>query len=258
MEDIIKIVIAMDRSERRKMAREALEKPGKITIKDIVETGEELIDAYRKFRPQVIVTSAMLPGTDGLDAIKTIRQMAGGDKVFVILTTSFFSQGMSAEAAELGVAYVMIEPVRYDTLCDRVLNYRRTPESVHKSQAEEAKARHDLEVRVTNIFHEVGVPAHIKGYQYLRSAIIMAVDDTSTINSITKILYPTVAKDFHTTASRVERAIRHAIEVAWDRGDVEVLNRFFGYTVSNTKGKPTNGEFISMIADKIRLEMFEA
>lgn len=110
-------------------------------------------------------------------------------------------------------------------------------------------------MRVTNIIHEIGVPAHIKGYQYLREAIIMTVKDMETINAITKVLYPTVAKKYNTTSSRVERAIRHAIEVAWDRGDIEVLNNFFGYTVSNSKGKPTNSEFISMIADRIRLQM---
>jgi two-component system response regulator (stage 0 sporulation protein A) len=112
----------------------------------------------------------------------------------------------------------------------------------------------ELEMRVTSIIHDIGVPAHIKGYQYLREAIIMTVNDMDTINAITKVLYPTVAKRYKTTSSRVERAIRHAIEVAWDRGDVEVLNSFFGYTVSNIKGKPTNSEFISMIADRIRLE----
>lgn len=120
------------------------------------------------------------------------------------------------------------------------------------------KSSFDLELRVTEIIHEIGVPAHIKGYQYLREAIIIAVNDMDVINAITKVLYPQVAKTFQTTPSRVERAIRHAIEVAWGRGDLDTLQRFFGYTVSNTKGKPTNSEFIALIADKIRLEMRRA
>jgi two-component system response regulator (stage 0 sporulation protein A) len=112
----------------------------------------------------------------------------------------------------------------------------------------------DLEAQVTKIIHQIGVPAHIKGYQYLRTAIIMAINDTEVINSVTKVLYPTVAKQYGTTSSRVERAIRHAIEVAWDRGDLDVLNSFFGYTVQNSRGKPTNSEFIAMIADNLRLK----
>ena len=112
-----------------------------------------------------------------------------------------------------------------------------------------------MEIRVTNVIHEIGVPAHIKGYQYLRDSIIMTINDMDVINAITKVLYPTIAKRYNTTSSRVERAIRHAIEVAWDRGDIEVLQSYFGYTVSNIKGKPTNSEFISMIADRIRLQI---
>ncbi|MEA4920597.1 MAG: sporulation transcription factor Spo0A [Clostridiaceae bacterium] len=255
MDDIIKVVVAIDRNERRTLIKNALEECGTIDIKEIVENGSELIEAYRRHRPHVIVTSSILPGVDGLAAMRTIRQLPGGDRVFTVITTSFLSTSMSAEASEIGASFRMLEPLDYSTLVERIRNYRRTPESVRQNQANEAQAKHALEVKVTQIFHEIGVPAHIKGYQYLRESIIMAVNDMETINSITKVLYPAVAKNHQTTSSRVERAIRHAIEVAWDRGDVEILNNFFGYTISNSKGKPTNGEFISMIADKIRLDM---
>ena len=129
----------------------------------------------------------------------------------------------------------------------------------HWSEGEEgaaspASARQTLEANVTAIIHEIGVPAHIKGYQYLREAIIMTVEDMDVINAVTKVLYPEVARKFGTTASRVERAIRHAIEVAWDRGDLDTLQKYFGFTVSNSKGKPTNSEFIAMIADRLQLQ----
>ena len=133
------------------------------------------------------------------------------------------------------------------------------PPAHHARKGKRAKARHrpkhpDIETQVTKIIHQIGVPAHIKGYQYLRCAIMMTIDDNDVINSVTKVLYPTVAKKYQTTTSRVERAIRHAIEVAWDRGDVDTLNSFFGYTIQNSRGKPTNSEFIAMIADNLRLK----
>ncbi len=258
MEENIRVVIAMERNESRNVLVQTLESERRISVKDVVTDGEEFVECCRRYHPQAVIVSNVLSGLDGLAAVRAMRQLPGGERTFVILTTGYMSQSMSAEVGELGVNFVMMEPVHPETVLRRVLNYRATPETVRKERGEDKKTQHELEVRVTQIFHEVGVPAHIKGYQYLRTAIVMAVLDSDTITSITKILYPAVAKVYHTTPSRVERAIRHAIEVAWDRGDVEVLNKFFGYTVSNSKGKPTNGEFVSMIADRIRLEMFEA
>ena len=256
MEDIIKVIIALEKGEHRALIEHALVSDGGISVCEIVDNGEDLISSYRKHRPQVVVTSSTLPSLDGITAIRRIKEIPGGEKVFSIVISSYISNSMGAEASEVGVSYLMLEPINYSVLTERVKNYKRTYESVKESKIEAKKSMHDLEVKVTQIFHEIGVPAHIKGYQYLRESIIMAVNDMDAINSITKVLYPAVAKNHQTTSSRVERAIRHAIEVAWDRGDVEVLNSFFGYTISNTKGKPTNGEFISMIADKIRLDMF--
>jgi two-component system response regulator (stage 0 sporulation protein A) len=160
---------------------------------------------------------------------------------------------VSAAAAQLGVRYLMLKPCDTSALVER-LEEIRGGENL-RILPKRPTDKHSIESLVTSIIHEIGVPAHIKGYQYLREAIIIAVNDMDVINAITKVLYPQVAKTFQTTPSRVERAIRHAIEVAWDRGDLDTLQRFFGYTVSNTKGKPTNSEFIALIADKLQLQL---
>jgi two-component system response regulator (stage 0 sporulation protein A) len=153
----------------------------------------------------------------------------------------------------MGVRYLMLKPCDCETLVERLEELRGGEPRIRGTLRRTDKS--GIETMVTNIIHEIGVPAHIKGYQYLREAIIIAVNDMDVINAITKVLYPQVAKAFQTTPSRVERAIRHAIEVAWDRGDLDTLQRFFGYTVSNTKGKPTNSEFIALIADKLQLQL---
>ena len=160
---------------------------------------------------------------------------------------------VSSAAANLGVRYLMLKPCDMGALVERLEEIRGGESTRHPEKRRPDKT--GIETMVTGIIHEIGVPAHIKGYQYLREAIIIAVNDMDVINAITKVLYPQVAKTFQTTPSRVERAIRHAIEVAWDRGDLDTLQRFFGYTVSNTKGKPTNSEFIALIADKLQLQL---
>jgi two-component system response regulator (stage 0 sporulation protein A) len=159
------------------------------------------------------------------------------------------------EAIESGVDFCMTKPLDIDILEDRIkrIHTLRRPSLVTTGRNTLLPRTNDLESQVTSIIHQIGVPAHIKGYQYLRTAIIITIEDNDIINSVTKILYPSVAKMYSTTSSRVERAIRHAIEVAWDRGDVEVLNSYFGYTIQNNRGKPTNSEFIAMIADSIRI-----
>ena len=187
---------------------------------------------------------------DGLSVLKAISAM---DRKPVVLATSrFVTDYVASAAANLGVRYLMLKP------CDMTALVERLEEIRGGESQRQPSVRHsatNIESMVTSIIHEIGVPAHIKGYQYLREAIIIAVNDMDVINAITKVLYPQVAKTFQTTPSRVERAIRHAIEVAWDRGDLDTLQRFFGYTVSNTKGKPTNSEFIALIADKLQLQL---
>jgi two-component system response regulator (stage 0 sporulation protein A) len=164
---------------------------------------------------------------------------------------------MIAEAITAGADSFLMKPYDMGSLCEhlrRLLEVRKS-ESAPKAATPPTDATPDIETQVTKIIHQIGVPAHIKGYQYLRTAILLTIQDSDIINSVTKVLYPSVAKKYQTTTSRVERAIRHAIEVAWDRGDLDTLQRFFGYTVSNTKGKPTNSEFIALIADKLQLQL---
>ncbi len=216
--------------------------------------GEQAIRQVNEKKPDVLVLDLMLSKQDGLSVLKAIAAM---DKRPVTLATSgFVTDYVASAAANLGARYLMLKPCDMTALVER-LEEIRGGESLRRP-AQNPAAPANIETLVTSIIHEIGVPAHIKGYQYLREAIIIAVGDMDVINAITKVLYPQVAKTFGTTPSRVERAIRHAIEVAWDRGDLDTLQRFFGYTVSNTKGKPTNSEFIALIADKLQLQLKSA
>ena len=216
--------------------------------------GEQATRMVLRCKPDILVLDLMLPKQDGISVLKAISGMEHPPKV--LATSVFLTEYISSAATGLGVQYLMLKPCDTDALVDR-LNEIRGGESIRDSGLRRLD-KANIETMVTSIIHEIGVPAHIKGYQYLREAIIIAVNDMEVINAITKVLYPQVAQAFGTTPSRVERAIRHAIEVAWDRGDLDTLQRFFGYTVSNTKGKPTNSEFIALIADKLQLELKSA
>ena len=187
----------------------------------------------------------LLPGLDGFGVL----EQAAKDKVQMktVVVSALYRDQIVSQAMNRGVSFFMPKPCEMTSLLDQM---RRAVNEGEESE-DESQA---LEREVTAVIHEVGVPAHIKGYQYVREAIVIAVQDMDVINAVTKVLYPEVARRYSTTPSRVERAVRHAIEVAWDRGDLETLQRYFGYTVSNTKGKPTNSEFIAMIADRIRLQ----
>lgn len=215
--------------------------------------GQEAFTKMARTKPNVVIADLYLSKMDGVTLIRDAKKQMPNDFPAFIMLASFNSQNLFEECCEAGAAYCMLKPVDFAALADRVKRLadktrRRIPAKVPNREES------DLEAQVTKIIHQIGVPAHIKGYQYLRTAIIMAIKDTEVINSVTKILYPTVAKQYGTTSSRVERAIRHAIEVAWDRGDLDILNAFFGYTVQNSRGKPTNSEFIAMIADNLRLK----
>ncbi len=253
MKEKVKVILAFENEDYLQMMKLSLEQEGRIAVTGTASNGVELVEKTAQLSPDVVVSDAMLPRLDGLAAIREITKKGGVKPAFILLA-SFISDQMAAEAGALGVQYFMLKPCDQRALAERIEQHNCSAlafaKPMHKVDPEL-----DIEMRVTGIIHEIGVPAHIKGYQYLREAIIMTVKDMDTINAITKVLYPTVAKKFKTTSSRVERAIRHAIEVAWDRGDIEVLNNFFGYTISNSKGKPTNSEFISMIADRIRLQI---
>lgn len=215
-------------------------------------TASELLAAKR---PDIMVMDLMLPRLDGMALLKQAARLEHPPTVVVL--SAFATEYVAAMTAALGASYLMLKPCTCGAVLER-LEEIRTAASAAIKPLPRKKTAPDIEAMVTSIIHEIGVPAHIKGYQYLREAIIIAVNDMEVINAITKVLYPQVAKTFSTTPSRVERAIRHAIEVAWDRGDLDTLQRFFGYTVSNTKGKPTNSEFIALIADRLQLQLRSA
>ena len=251
MNKLTTVMIADNAEEFCTSLSGALQHAGGFQLLGTANDGEQAIRMLVERKPDVLVLDLMLPKRDGISVLKAISTM--DRKPAVLATSVFLSEYVSSAAANLGVRYLMLKPCDMETLVERLEelrggeNLRRTP-AVRPDKA-------GIEAMVTGIIHEIGVPAHIKGYQYLREAIIIAVNDMDVINAITKVLYPQVAKTFQTTPSRVERAIRHAIEVAWDRGDLDTLQRFFGYTVSNTKGKPTNSEFIALIADKLQLQL---
>ena len=216
--------------------------------------GEQAIRMITAKQPDILVLDLMLSKQDGISVLRAVATLDHPPRV--LATSVFMTEYISSAAASLGVQYLMLKPCDMGALVER-LEEIRGGESLRNSSLRRTD-KTGIESMVTGIIHEIGVPAHIKGYQYLREAIIIAVNDMDVINAITKVLYPEVAKRFQTTPSRVERAIRHAIEVAWDRGDLDTLQRFFGYTVSNTKGKPTNSDSIALIADRLQLELKSA
>lgn len=265
MDQKIKVMVADNSLETRMLCRENLTRLG-IDVLEEARNGEEAIQNITRLKPDIVLVDAWLPKIDGLQVIRTIRQMGGEyeKKPAFIFLNYEGAADLFRDAAQVGASYCICKPFNYNMLYERIkLLYDRTTEngenivlspSQPQMQSKPESAAPDLESQVTQVIHQIGVPAHIKGYQYLRSAIIMAINDTEIINYVTKMLYPSVAKKYQTTSSRVERAIRHAIEVAWDRGDIETLNSYFGYTIQNNRGKPTNSEFIAMISDNLRLK----
>ena len=251
MENRVKILIADGNEEFCGHLKRALEQSGGYEVVGIAGDGEQALALLSAQEPDVLVLDLLLAKIDGVSILKQAHNM---DKAPVALVLSgFMTEFVGSMAVSLGVQYFMAKPCDFELVAERIREIVAVDRQ--SKSAAQKKGEVNIEAMVTSIIHEIGVPAHIKGYQYLREAIMIAVDDMDVINAITKVLYPQVAKAFSTTPSRVERAIRHAIEVAWDRGDLEALQKFFGYTVSNTKGKPTNSEFIALIADKLQLQL---
>ncbi len=242
-----KVLLADANEEFRNVLREEIEKTERFTVVGSTGNGTEVLDLVCKQQPDLLVMDVVLPGQEGLNVLRKIKEENTAVPK-VILLSAFCGDQVVAEARDLGVSYFLPKPCEVNALLDRMSAVFGRP-SMPEDHAS------SLKNMVTSVIHEIGVPAHIKGYQYLREAIMITVEDMDVINAVTKVLYPAVADRFATTPSRVERAIRHAIEVAWDRGDLETLQKYFGYTVSNAKGKPTNSEFIAMIADRLLLEM---
>ena len=212
--------------------------------------GAQVLTKIKYEKPDVVIMDAFMLHVDALGVIKQIREMKDLKRPMIIVLSSVDNMRFESEILNGGADYYFLKPVEAEIIAQRISQLS----GWQKGGATE-KSSNDLEVVVSEIMHQIGVPAHIKGYQYLREAIILSINNTEMMGSVTKLLYPTVAKTFKTTSSRVERAIRHAIEVAWDRGDVDVLSSYFGYTIQSSRGKPTNSEFIAMIADKLRLQL---
>ncbi len=247
MENICRVLVA-DNSEAFGKACYRVFRTHGIEVECAQKDGRKLIEAVTRLQPDVVLMDVFLPNLDSIGVVKTLK--AGNLKKMpkFIVVSGFDNPTLENEVMAAGTDYYFLRPFDYDEMAKRILSLTSRRETVHEMSA-------SLEMQVTQTLHKIGVPAHIKGYQYLREAILMAIEDEESINAVTKLLYPGVAKKYSTTSSRVERAIRHAIEVAWDRGDVEVLNSYFGYTIQSSRGKPTNSEFVAMIADKFRLQL---
>lgn len=255
MEYTTRILIADENTASRTQLREGLMRAGYRVVDEAIN-GEDALSKIERYRPEIVLLDVWLSKLDGIGLLRTSRERErGADRrtVFIVIS-SVTNQNLFIQATEAGADLCLPKPVNMASLCNHMesLLAQRQNESAKAAGAQQQTP--DIESQVTQIIHQIGVPAHIKGYQYLRTAILLTVQDNDIINSVTKVLYPSVAKKYATTTSRVERAIRHAIEVAWDRGDVDTLNSYFGYTIQQGRGKPTNSEFIAMIADNLRLK----
>ena len=250
MENSTKILICSENDDERRRLIEKLKSSGAGRC-DETKDGESALELISKNTYDAVVADLWLSRLDGIGLIRAISRLSLTKKPVIILTSPINKQSILLEATEAGADLCVPKPFDFTSLVLHLESLFKSKRTIMPS-SESASA--DMEAQVTKIIHQIGVPAHIKGYQYLRSAILMTIEDNDIINSVTKILYPSVAKKYQTTTSRVERAIRHAIEVAWDRGDVDTLNSYFGYTIQNSRGKPTNSEFIAMIADNLRLK----
>lgn len=259
----INVLIVDDNVRTINMLEEIVQNDEELNVIGKAENGLDALDMIQEKEPDVVLLDLIMPKLDGLGVLEKVRKNKDLKKVPSFIVISAIAQERVTENAfELGASYYILKPFDSNVVLSRIKQVRgRSGQHLLEKrnlmsgcEVQAGTRVHNLEADVTDIIHEIGVPAHIKGYQYLRDAIMMSVDDHEMLNSITKQLYPSIAKRHKTTPSRVERAIRHAIEVAWSRGKMDTINELFGYTVSYGKGKPTNSEFVALIADKIRLE----
>ena len=260
----IKLVIADDNKEFSSILSEYLKGQNDFDVVAIAKDGLEAVKYVNTYEPDVLVLDIIMPHLDGLGVLEKINAMENENIPKVIVLSAVGQDKITQRAINLGAEYYVVKPFDMDVFSKRIRQlftsgssigeYRRSSLMVNENHSNQINDSNNLESDITSIIHEIGVPAHIKGYLYLREAITMVVNDIELLSAVTKELYPAIAKKYNTTASRVERAIRHAIEVAWGRGQIETINKIFGYTINNGKGKPTNSEFIAMVADKLRLK----
>ncbi len=256
---VMSVAIADDNERMVEILNNIVKKDNEIRIVGKANNGEDVYQMIKEKEPDVVLLDLIMPKLDGLSVMERINQDQTIKKhpKFIVIS-AIGQEGITEDAFNLGAHYYIMKPFDNEMVLNRVKSIKNNiadGKFNHLSgTGNDKRTIENLENQVTDMIHEVGVPAHIKGYQYLRDAIMMVIEEPDMLNSITKILYPTIAKRNQTTPSRVERAIRHAIEVAWSRGNMDIINSLFSYTVSTGKGKPTNSEFIALIADKIRLQ----
>lgn len=245
----IKLMIADDNREFCELLKEFIGQEDDLQLIGVANNGVEALEIINEERPDVVVLDIIMPHLDGIGVLEKLSQGAVAQRPKVIMLTAFGQESITQRAVELGADYYILKPFDFTVLATRI---RQLADGETVPHYTPAKTK-NLDVAVTNVIHEMGVPAHVKGYQYLRDAILMVIEEVNLLGAVTKELYPMIAQKYSTTPSRVERAIRHAIELAWDRGNVEMMGKFFGYTINLERGKPTNSEFIAMVADKLRI-----
>lgn len=251
MRKMIKLVIADDNRDFCELLKEFIGQQDDLVLAGIANNGLEAIELIEQHNPDIVVLDIIMPHLDGIGVLERLASGNIAQRPRVIMLTAFGQETVTQRAVELGADYYILKPFDFSVLATRI---RQLAEGLNVTSYINTVKPKNLDVAVTNIIHEMGVPAHIKGYHYLRDAILMVVNEVNLLGAVTKELYPMIAMKYQTTPSRVERAIRHAIELAWDRGNVEMMTKFFGYTINLERGKPTNSEFIAMVADKLRIE----
>ncbi len=259
----IKVTIVDDNKQYCDVTKKILEKEEEIELISIILDAEKATSQIIEEKPDVVLLDLMMPVKEGMEILTEVMNSNMEEKPKFIVVSGLNQDVMTQRCLEIGACHFMIKPFDYETLPDRIRMYGYATQTACVSESGKVTYslndprrfhKETLEMRVTNLIHEVGIPAHIRGYRYVREAIMMTVQNKEYIESVTKMLYPELAKKFDTTSSRIERAIRHAIEVAWSRGSVEVQNKIFGYTINSNKGKPTNAEFIAKLSDRISVE----
>ncbi|KUK10988.1 MAG: Stage 0 sporulation protein A-like protein [Clostridia bacterium 41_269] len=255
----IRIAIVDDNREFCEILEEYLMKQEDFEMVGKAYNGNEALILIKEKEPDVVILDIIMPHLDGIGVLESLNCMQLEKRPKIVVLTTLGQEAMTQRTIELGADYYILKPFDLEVLGTRIRqlvegvgNKEQGNSVIHGYSARSSK--NHMEVEVTNIIHQMGVPAHIKGYQYLRDAILLVIEEVNLLGAVTKELYPMIAEKYNTTSSRVERAIRHAIELAWDRGNVELMNKFFGYTINVERGKPTNSEFIAMIADKLRMK----
>lgn len=257
MQEEIKIVLVDDNKEFCELVKEYLDQQENMRVVGVAYNGLEGLEQIKEHQPDVVILDIIMPHLDGIGVLEELNRQNAVQNQKIIMLTAFGHEEVTQRVVELGANYYIMKPFDLEKLVDRIQQLMAPSQQVTTSFSGAALApkKKDLSIRITEIMHQIGVPAHIKGYLYLREAIEMVTKEIELLGAITKELYPMVAKKFNTTPSRVERAIRHAIEVSWERGNTKAINNIFGHSVTTESGKPTNSQFIAKIADKLRMEL---